>query len=143
MKKVIRLTESDLTKIVKKVLMESQEEIKTLGGSTSTSKMDKTTVKNIVNKAKSTWGSCFDSRKYPQLTAYAEVLKDGIETLILIVVGIVLSEIGVGTVLIAWGTGMGAVTLMDLMVALKSERSVSKELGRLKTCIYKNISSYI
>lgn len=122
MKKVIRLTESDLTRIVRQVINETE----------SDQQKQQLTAKIT---------DCYSSTKYPKIAAALEVTGYGITAVILAIGGFATLEFG-GLALMSLGASAATMTFIKFTDEFVAQTKVKKtpgleaELKSLYNCIF-------
>ena len=113
MKKIIKLTESDLTRIVKRVIIESEQQA---------------TKQQVTLKLQ----SCYNPSSYPRLVALAKATGFGIIDVLLAILSIFAPEFGVPGFAI-----FSSMTYYEIQKAVKKDKtgSIEKEANKLLKCM--------
>ena len=126
---VIRLTERDLTRIVKLVINEEQSQAKS---------------KQMASQAKLKITSCWDAEKYPSAARAFKALAYAGATVALIAAAAALSATGVGIpaalALVSIGGSIFTVShmLVDGLASVMDIASVKEEMKELASCLFEN-----
>ena len=121
MKKVVRLTESDLIRLVKRVINESQ--------------MSQDQIKSLAAKKAD---SCFDSSKYPVLSGLMKTYGWGAATVAMAALTVLATgaTMGGGATMPGMGTFLlGAKTIEQFTKAMDSDSSLTKEVEAFYNCL--------
>jgi hypothetical protein len=121
MKKIVRLTESDLVRLVKKVINESQ--------------MSQDQIKSLASKRAD---SCFDSSKYPVLSGLMKTYGWGTATAAMAVLTVFATgaTFGGGATMPGMTTFLlGTKTIEQFTKAMQSDSSLTKEVEAFYNCL--------
>ena len=117
MKKIIRLTESDLTRIVKRVIEEEDQKMK---------------IQLVMTKAK----SCFDSKKYKKLYSLMKGTLMTVPIFVVLVACILVPEGAIFLLpLLPGGLALGSQTYKEFKEAFESDVELKKEAISLLKCV--------
>jgi len=131
MERIIRLTERDLTRIVKRVINEEQSQAKS---------------KQMASQAKLKITSCWDAEKYPNTARALEGFVYANVTVGLLAAAAALASTGVGIpaalLMVAGMTTFSAALVDALATILSVNWQFKREINELSSCLFKNLDYF-